>query len=94
MPFGANVFFCSIDLLNHASVIVFAGCAAMAARAEMRQTPGTAVFADVGVTVFGIFLTPIFYVVVRKFAKWPDPSLAKNAHRTRFRIQRRSRSGF
>ncbi|MEO6847430.1 MAG: efflux RND transporter permease subunit, partial [Chthoniobacterales bacterium] len=38
------------------------------AGAEMRQTLGTAVFAGMlGVTVFGIFLTPVFYVIIRKF---------------------------
>jgi multidrug efflux pump len=36
----------------------------------MRKTLGTAVFAGMlGVTVFGIFLTPVFYVVIRWFAK-------------------------
>ena len=42
------------------------------AGAEMRQTLGTAVFAGMlGVTIFGIFLTPVFYVIVRKSAKRP-----------------------
>ena len=36
------------------------------AGAEMRQAMGTAVFAGmIGVTVFGIFLTPVFYVLLR-----------------------------
>jgi multidrug efflux pump len=36
------------------------------AGAEMRRTLGTAVFAGmIGVTLFGIFLTPVFYSVVR-----------------------------
>jgi multidrug efflux pump len=36
------------------------------AGAEMRRTLGTAVFAGMlGVTVFGIFLTPVFYRVIR-----------------------------
>jgi multidrug efflux pump len=36
------------------------------AGAEMRQTLGTAVFAGmIGVTLFGIFLTPVFFYVVR-----------------------------
>jgi multidrug efflux pump len=44
---------------------------ASGAGAEMRQTLGTAVFAGmVGVTVFGIFLTPVFYVAIRR-AKHP-----------------------
>jgi multidrug efflux pump len=37
------------------------------AGAEMRQAMGIAVFAGmIGVTAFGIFLTPVFYVLVRK----------------------------
>jgi multidrug efflux pump len=33
---------------------------------EMRRTLGTAVFAGmIGVTLFGLFLTPLFYFVVR-----------------------------
>jgi hypothetical protein len=35
----------------------------------MRRTLGTAVFAGmIGVTMFGIFLTPVFYSVVRRFS--------------------------
>jgi HAE1 family hydrophobic/amphiphilic exporter-1 len=35
--------------------------------AEMRQALGTAVFAGmIGVTVFGLFLTPVFYVALRR----------------------------
>ena len=35
--------------------------------AEVRQAMGIAVFAGMlGVTVFGLFLTPVFYVVVQK----------------------------
>src|SRR6185369_11397007 len=37
------------------------------AGAEMRQTLGIAVFAGMlGVTVFGIFLTPVFYYVIQR----------------------------
>ncbi|EMI23637.1 efflux RND transporter permease subunit [Rhodopirellula europaea] len=37
---------------------------------EMRRVLGTAVFAGMlGVTVFGLFLTPVFYVMLRRFAK-------------------------
>ena len=37
------------------------------AGAEMRRTLGTAVFSGMlGVTLFGLFLTPIFYVVLRR----------------------------
>ena len=43
--------------------------------AEMRQALGTAVvFGMIGATVFGLFLTPVFYVTIRKlligFARW------------------------
>ncbi|HET9578702.1 MAG TPA: efflux RND transporter permease subunit, partial [Usitatibacter sp.] len=39
------------------------------AGAEMRQAMGIAVFAGmIGVTAFGLFLTPVFYVVLRKLA--------------------------
>jgi hydrophobe/amphiphile efflux-1 (HAE1) family protein len=39
------------------------------AGAEMRRTLGTAVFAGMlGVTAFGIFLTPVFFYVVRRLA--------------------------
>ena len=39
------------------------------AGAEMRHAMGVAVFAGmIGVTVFGIFLTPVFYVLLRKLS--------------------------
>jgi HAE1 family hydrophobic/amphiphilic exporter-1 len=38
--------------------------------AEMRQSLGTAVFSGMlGVTIFGLFLTPVFYVVLRSWRK-------------------------
>jgi multidrug efflux pump len=41
------------------------------AGAEMRRTLGTAVFAGMlGVTLFGIFLTPVFYYVIQWFTDW------------------------
>jgi multidrug efflux pump subunit AcrB len=47
---------------------VFPLVIAQGAGAEMRRTLGTAVFAGmIGVTLFGIFLTPVFYSVVRRF---------------------------
>jgi len=43
---------------------------ALGAGAEMRRALGTAVFSGMlGVTFFGIFLTPVFYVVIRWFAE-------------------------
>jgi multidrug efflux pump len=56
------------------------------AGAEMRQAMGVAVFAGmIGVTAFGLFLTPVFYVLLRRLAgnrplKWhgdlPQPVAA------------------
>jgi multidrug efflux pump len=44
------------------------------AGAEMRQTLGTAVFAGMlGVTLFGIFLTPVFFYVIQWFSDWRAP---------------------
>jgi len=45
---------------------VFPLVIARGAGAEMRRTLGTAVFSGmIGVTLFGLLLTPVFYVVVR-----------------------------
>ncbi len=39
--------------------------------AEMRQALGTAVFFGMlGVTLFGLFLTPVFYVAIRSVVLW------------------------
>ncbi len=44
---------------------------ATGAGAEMRQSLGTAVFSGmIGVTLFGLVFTPVFYVLVRSFASW------------------------
>jgi multidrug efflux pump len=44
------------------------------AGAEMRRTLGTAVFSGmIGVTIFGVFLTPVFYYVVEWFGKSGPP---------------------
>jgi multidrug efflux pump len=41
------------------------------AGAEMRRALGTAVFAGMlGVTAFGLFLTPVFFVVVQRVTGW------------------------
>jgi multidrug efflux pump subunit AcrB len=43
------------------------------AGAEMRRTLGTAVFAGMlGVTLFGIFLTPVFYYVIQWVKDWRE----------------------
>ncbi|MFI5460061.1 MAG: efflux RND transporter permease subunit [Isosphaerales bacterium] len=45
------------------------------AGAEMRQTLGTAVFSGMlGVTLFGIFLTPVFYYVIQWFSDKRAPA--------------------
>ena len=42
------------------------------AGAEMRRTLGTAVFSGMlGVTLFGIFLTPVFFYVIQWFGRRP-----------------------
>lgn len=44
------------------------------AGAEMRRTLGTAVFAGMlGVTLFGIFLTPLFFYVIQRVTAWLWP---------------------
>jgi multidrug efflux pump len=43
------------------------------AGAEMRRTLGTAVFSGMlGVTLFGIFLTPVFFYVIQGFTDWRE----------------------
>ena len=51
---------------------VFPLLVATGAGYEMRRVLGTAVFSGmIGVTIFGLFLTPVFYVVLRRFAEKP-----------------------
>ncbi|HEY1066221.1 MAG TPA: efflux RND transporter permease subunit, partial [Pirellulales bacterium] len=53
---------------------VFPLVIAHGAGAEMRRTLGTAVFSGmIGVTFFGIFLTPVFFYVIRRRWKRPAP---------------------
>src|SRR5438046_868772 len=50
------------------------------AGAEMRQAMGIAVFSGmIGVTLFGLFLTPVFYTVLMKLGWRPAPSPAPKA---------------
>jgi multidrug efflux pump subunit AcrB len=43
---------------------------AQGAGAEMRQSLGTAVlFGMIGVTIFGLLFTPVFYTIVRKLRR-------------------------
>src|SRR3954452_12089905 len=51
---------------------------AQGAGAEMRRTLGTAVFAGMlGVTLFGIFLTPVFFYVIQFFGDWRAEAKAR-----------------
>ena len=46
--------------------------------AEMRQALGTAVFFGMlGVTIFGLFLTPVFYVAIRNLTAKRRRSVAR-----------------
>jgi multidrug efflux pump len=59
-------------ILGVSPLVIAAG-----AGAEMDQALGTAVFAGmIGVTFFGIFLTPVFFSVIMKFSG-PKPTRAK-----------------
>ncbi len=54
---------------------------AVGAGAELRQTLGTAVFSGmIGVTVFGVIFTPVFYVVTRWLALRTSRNAAPAAH--------------
>jgi multidrug efflux pump len=51
------------------------------AGAEMRHAMGVAVFAGMlGVTFFGLFLTPVFYVLLRTLAKRFEKPKHVHAH--------------
>src|SRR5262249_51634874 len=53
---------------------------ATGAGAEMRQALGIAVFSGMlGVTLFGIFLTPVFYYVIRRFDEQHAPMAGTGA---------------
>jgi multidrug efflux pump len=55
------------------------------AGAEMRRDLGVAVFAGMlGVTLFGIFLTPLFFLVIQyvvgRFQRWRNNGMATTAN--------------
>ena len=51
------------------------------AGAEMRQAMGMAVFAGmIGVTLFGLFLTPVFYVVLMKLGWKKRKAASESGH--------------
>ena len=52
------------------------------AGAEMRRSLGTAVFSGMlGVTLFGIFLTPVFYYVIQWFGTAQPPAAHHESHK-------------
>ena len=72
----ATIEACSLRLrtILMTSIVFIAGVfplvVSSGAGSEMRQAMGVAVFADMmGVTLFGLFLTPVFYVTVMKFGR-------------------------
>src|SRR6184192_1836241 len=84
-PFDAAVEACRLRLrpILMTSIAFIAGVSPLVishgAGAEMRQAMGIAVFAGmIGVTLFGLFLTPVFYVVLMKLGwkKKPSPAAA------------------
>jgi HAE1 family hydrophobic/amphiphilic exporter-1 len=55
---------------------------------EMRQALGTAVFFGMlGVTFFGLFLTPVFYVTIRTFVLWMKTRRPAQALRSAGKIE-------
>jgi multidrug efflux pump len=64
---------------------------ATGAGAEMRQSLGTAVFSGmIGVALFGIFLTPVFYYVLMRFGSQKQAGTALGAQSAASRIQAES----
>jgi multidrug efflux pump subunit AcrB len=83
-PFQAAIEACRLRLrpILMTSIAFIAGVFPMVkshgAGAEMRQAMGIAVFSGmIGVTLFGLFLTPVFYVTLMKlgFRKSPAPAV-------------------
>jgi hydrophobe/amphiphile efflux-1 (HAE1) family protein/NodT family efflux transporter outer membrane factor (OMF) lipoprotein len=82
MPFDAAIEACKLRLrpILMTSIAFIAGVfplvIASGAGAEMRQAMGIAVFSGmIGVTLFGLFLTPVFYVTLMKLALKKKPAM-------------------
>jgi NodT family efflux transporter outer membrane factor (OMF) lipoprotein len=82
-PFDAAIEACRLRLrpILMTSIAFIAGVfplvKSQGAGAEMRQAMGVAVFAGmIGVTLFGLFLTPVFYVVLMKLGWRKKPTEA------------------
>src|SRR5450432_569138 len=82
-PFDAAIEACRLRLrpILMTSIAFIAGVfplvVASGAGAEMRQAMGVAVFSGmIGVTLFGLFLTPVFYVTLMKLGRKKKPAPA------------------
>jgi multidrug efflux system outer membrane protein len=85
-PFDAAIEACRLRLrpILMTSIAFIAGVfplvVASGAGAEMRQAMGIAVFSGmIGVTLFGLFLTPVFYVTLMKLGLKKKPATAPDA---------------
>jgi hydrophobe/amphiphile efflux-1 (HAE1) family protein/NodT family efflux transporter outer membrane factor (OMF) lipoprotein len=86
-PFDAAIEACRLRLrpILMTSIAFIAGVfplvIARGAGAEMRQAMGIAVFSGmIGVTLFGLFLTPVFYVTLMKLGFKKKPSATPESH--------------
>ena len=86
-PFDAAIEACRLRLrpILMTSIAFIAGVfplvVASGAGAEMRQAMGIAVFSGmIGVTVFGLFLTPVFYVTLMKLGWKKTPATAPTSN--------------
>jgi len=82
-PFDAAIEACRLRLrpILMTSIAFIAGVFPLVvshgAGAEMRQAMGVAVFSGmIGVTLFGLFMTPVFYVTLMKLGRQKQPSPA------------------
>jgi multidrug efflux pump len=85
-PFDAAIEACHLRLrpILMTSIAFIAGVfplvVAHGAGSEMRQAMGVAVFSGmIGVTLFGLFLTPVFYVTLMKLGRQKAPAHATGA---------------
>jgi multidrug efflux pump len=86
-PFDAAIEACRLRLrpILMTSIAFIAGVfplvVSRGAGAEMRQAMGIAVFSGmIGVTLFGLFLTPVFYVTLMKIGAKKKPATAAKGH--------------
>ncbi|HND56025.1 MAG TPA: efflux RND transporter permease subunit, partial [Pirellulaceae bacterium] len=67
---------------------------AYGAGAEMRRALGVAVFSGMlGVTAFGVFLTPVFFYVIERLRNWSSAFLQRRSQRGRAANRRSTTTG-